>query len=523
MSSPDLAHFLPRTRAEMAARGWDELDVLLVTGDAYVDHPSFGAAAIGRLLEAEGWRVGMLDVPELDDGWERLPAPRLFVGVTAGTIDSMVTNYTASKRKRREDVYRPGGVPGRPNRATISYTAQARHLDGQLAGECVGQQTPRAEACNGIDDDCDGSTDEGFGLLGDCNGGVGACLSQGIIVCTPGGGGGTVCDFDVIPPGVEDCDGGDEDCDGSADEGCRCRDGETDPCGINTGACEFGEQVCNNGEFGPCQGGVNPGAEDCNGGDEDCDGTVDEGCVCLEGTTDDCGQDVGACAFGTTTCAANGRWGSCLGGVNPGAEDCSGGDEDCDGSVDEGCLCVEGVREACGESRGDCVQGTRTCLATGRFGGCIGAIGPDYQDICEGYNDEDCDGLTDEGCACINGNLTPCGSNVGACRAGTRNCVNGVLQVCLGEITPTGESCNGADDDCDTETDESYPDLGNACAVGIGFCRTVGVRVCRPDGSGTQCNAIAGNPRIEVCNGIDDNCDGTTDEGACGDGAAPPG
>jgi uncharacterized radical SAM protein YgiQ len=125
--SGDTTPFLPRTRAEMAARGWDQLDVLLVTGDAYVDHPSFGAAAIGRLLEAEGWRVGILDVPEEEGGWERLPTPRLWVGVTAGTIDSMVTNYTASKRKRREDVYRPGGKPGRPNRATISYTAQARH------------------------------------------------------------------------------------------------------------------------------------------------------------------------------------------------------------------------------------------------------------------------------------------------------------------------------------------------------------------------------------------------------------
>jgi uncharacterized radical SAM protein YgiQ len=125
--------FLPRTRSEMAARGWEALDVLLVTGDGYVDHPSFGVAAVGRLLEEAGWRVGILDVPELEvpagsgPGWERLPAPRLFVGVSAGTIDSMVTNYTASKRRRRTDVYRPGGRPGRPNRATIGYTAQARH------------------------------------------------------------------------------------------------------------------------------------------------------------------------------------------------------------------------------------------------------------------------------------------------------------------------------------------------------------------------------------------------------------
>ncbi|MEC7233294.1 MAG: YgiQ family radical SAM protein, partial [Planctomycetota bacterium] len=127
-----LARFLPRTRSQMALRGWDELDIVLVTGDGYVDHPSFGGAVIGRVLEAEGYRVGILDCPEIADddgtpGWERLPAPRLFVGVTAGTIDSMVTGYTAAKKKRRVDVYRPGGETGRPNRATIAYTAKARH------------------------------------------------------------------------------------------------------------------------------------------------------------------------------------------------------------------------------------------------------------------------------------------------------------------------------------------------------------------------------------------------------------
>ncbi len=129
-TSGSLAPFLPRTRAGMAARGWEALDVLLVSGDAYVDHSSFGVPAIGRLLEAHGWRVGMLDVPDLEpdgSGWTRLPAPQLWVGVSAGTIDSMVTNYTAARRRRRRDVYRPGGIPGRPNRATIGYTSLARH------------------------------------------------------------------------------------------------------------------------------------------------------------------------------------------------------------------------------------------------------------------------------------------------------------------------------------------------------------------------------------------------------------
>lgn len=127
---PEVTHFLPRTRAQMEALGWEELDILLVTGDGYVDHPSFGVAVIGRYLEAHGYRVGILDVPEWEpdgQGWKRLPAPRLFVGVSGGTIDSMVTNYTAGRNKRKVDVYRPGGQLGRPNHAPIGYTAAVRH------------------------------------------------------------------------------------------------------------------------------------------------------------------------------------------------------------------------------------------------------------------------------------------------------------------------------------------------------------------------------------------------------------
>ncbi|MFN3409121.1 MAG: YgiQ family radical SAM protein [Limisphaerales bacterium] len=128
-AKPDLTAFLPTTRAEMDARGWAELDVLIITGDAYVDHPSFGAAMIGRVLEAEGLRVGIIAQPD----WTKIEsitgmgAPRLFVGVTAGNLDSMLSNYTAARHKRKEDVYSAGGVPGkRPNHAAVVYTQMAR-------------------------------------------------------------------------------------------------------------------------------------------------------------------------------------------------------------------------------------------------------------------------------------------------------------------------------------------------------------------------------------------------------------
>lgn len=117
------------SRAEMDARGWDELDVLLITGDAYVDHPSFGAAMIGRVLEAEGLRVGIVAQPDWTkiESIQEMGAPTLFVGVTAGNLDSMLSNYTAARHKRKDDVYSAGGVPGRrPNHAAVVYSQMAR-------------------------------------------------------------------------------------------------------------------------------------------------------------------------------------------------------------------------------------------------------------------------------------------------------------------------------------------------------------------------------------------------------------
>ncbi|HJL14751.1 MAG TPA: YgiQ family radical SAM protein [Sandaracinaceae bacterium LLY-WYZ-13_1] len=117
--------FLPTTREEMEARGWDALDVLIVSGDAYVDHPAFGPVLIARFLEGRGFRVGFIAQPRWDTPEDvlRMGRPRLFVGVSAGNLDSMLNKLTAQKKVRGEDQYSPGGRTGlRPNRATIVYS-----------------------------------------------------------------------------------------------------------------------------------------------------------------------------------------------------------------------------------------------------------------------------------------------------------------------------------------------------------------------------------------------------------------
>jgi uncharacterized radical SAM protein YgiQ len=121
--------FLPTNREEMRARGWDELDVLIVTGDAYVDHPAFGPILVARFLEGRGYRVGVIAQPDWRTPADisRMGAPRLFVGISAGNLDSMLNKLTAQKKMRSEDQYSPGGRPDqRPNRATIVYSNLCR-------------------------------------------------------------------------------------------------------------------------------------------------------------------------------------------------------------------------------------------------------------------------------------------------------------------------------------------------------------------------------------------------------------
>ena len=123
------APFLPMSKAEMDELGWDSCDIILVTGDAYIDHPSFGMAIIGRLLESQGFLVGIIAQPDWNsaEAFKSLGRPNLFFGVTAGNMDSMVNHYTSDRRLRRDDSYTPGGVPGkRPDRAVIVYSQRCR-------------------------------------------------------------------------------------------------------------------------------------------------------------------------------------------------------------------------------------------------------------------------------------------------------------------------------------------------------------------------------------------------------------
>src|SRR5499426_1110316 len=129
------APFLPMSRAEMEQLGWDSCDIIIVTGDAYVDHPSFGMAVIGRVLEAQGFRVGIIAQPDWQSAepFKALGKPNLFFGVTAGNMDSMINRYTADRKIRSDDAYTPGGEGGkRPDRSVIVYAQRAREAFGDV-------------------------------------------------------------------------------------------------------------------------------------------------------------------------------------------------------------------------------------------------------------------------------------------------------------------------------------------------------------------------------------------------------
>ncbi len=401
--------------------------------------------------------------------------------------------------------------------------------DGVAANGCEYSCTPSAsgvEMCNRVDDDCDGTVDEDIGSGGACGSSAGICR-PGTLTCV---GGSFTCSGGTSP-GVESCNGLDDDCDGVVDQG---NPGGGAACGNNVGSCLPGRQTCTAGAL-VCTGGTGPTAEVCNGLDDDCNGTPDDG---DPGGGASCGLSVGACTPGMQHCTGGSI--SCIGGNGPTLEVCNMVDDDCNGVVDDGYDLMNDVRNCgtCGHvcsfpnAVSQCTMGSCSILACA--GGYVnldmsptGVNGCEYMctrtsatESCNGV-DDNCNGTIDEGVV-IPANFC---RTAGVCAGSTASCAVGVLACNYPATYQVSETrCDTLDNDCNGVVDDPWPQLNPAspshvCNNGqIGACNRPGVFVCMGT-SAIMCNAPAGLPGVETCNGLDDDCNGVADNGTTARGA----
>jgi hypothetical protein len=402
-------------------------------------------------------------------------------------------------------------------------------IDEGLSCAC----SSKPEICNGVDDNCNGIVDDIAGAA--CGLDLGAC-KPGVTVCVPDGVGGqqVVCQGGTgATPEV--CDGIDNDCNGLVDDLARsCYPDGTRGCAYDAvtkgwacvGACRTGRQACAAGAWQACVGVVTPAAEiACDGIDNNCDGTVDENdplpvAGCYPAGTIGCdvasGTCIGECALGHLACAANKMGPSCAGSHVPVAELCNGKDDDCDGLVDED---FPTLGQPCNQQ--SCQgAGQFVCNATGTAVECsVSAAGPSPE-VCDG-RDNDCDGLIDElpgpGEPAMPGVGVACGSNVGECRSGISACSGGKI-VCSA-VGPSPEICDGKDNDCNGSIDDGVAAPGDSCNPESMASGQPMVGECRPGffvcrgSEGWKCQGGVG-PAPEVCDGKDNDCDGVIDNNA---------
>ncbi|HTM45095.1 MAG TPA: MopE-related protein, partial [Polyangiaceae bacterium] len=382
---------------------------------------------------------------------------------------------------------------------------------GSASDTCSpGTPAPNDASCNNIDDDCNGQKDEDYVSLGtSC--GVGACARTGSTSCV----GGNVQDSCAVGPTTgddSDCDNVDDNCNGSKDENYVQT---VTSCGV--GACaRNGDKVCVSGVVqDTCSPGA-PAANDatCNNVDEDCSGQKDEDYVPVATA---CG--VGACArAGVTSCVGGNVQDSCSIGPTTGDDsDCDNIDDNCDGSKDENYVPTP---TTCGV--GACASnGTLSCINGSTHNSCAPSI-PSADDATCDNIDDNCNGAADEGYFPI---VTNCG--VGACAStGVTACNSGVESnscVAGAALASDDTTCDGVDDDCDGSDDEDFVQTPTTC--GIGACASTGNIECV--GGSTDDTCSAGTPAVNdtTCDGVDDDCDGSNDEdyvpvsSSCGVGA----
>ena len=464
-------------------------------------------------------------------------------------------------------------------------------------GTCVGQETctadggwqgctalePSVELCNGVDDDCNGAIDDGAvapEATCELQNEWGTC--QGAWACGADAAGEIAWQCNAPVPTEDVCDYQDNDCDGVADQefkapgtddyvddqncgacGVSCAEAipnATASCASNNGKprCEVAE--CADGYYKagpltclpvedsaclPCenaQGCANPGdacievdgamvcGRDCSAGNVygDPEGTCPAGFECLEqadggkqcapkSASCDClladagkarqcsNSNVNGVCFGSETCDPEAGWVGCTA-AEPAPEVCDGVDNNCNALEDD----VAGIGDSCSieNAFGSC-QGTLACGADSEELVCVGDA--PAEDLCD-YLDNDCDGETDEAFTDL---YEACSAGIGVCeRFGFQVCTaDGSGLECNAQAAdPSDEVCNGLDDNCDGDVDETWAELGEICFAGEGVCQGAGVWICADDAEGIECSATPSEPGVESCNGVDDDCNGVVDE-----------